>query len=117
MQRTEKYENLPVDLSPDELDQLKDDLAGTCTELFDSQAEFNEVTEGYKTELAGLNARIQNLTKIINRGFNIHSIRCYEEFDVPRGKVYLIREDTKQKVSERNISDQEKADALLNSDE
>jgi hypothetical protein len=99
---------LPCKLTEDEMKQRGKDLATAHTSLKVLEQRKKEFNDQNKSQVAGVEARIEILSQEINTGIEHRDVPCFWRFDDPvEGQKSLIREDTFEliRIEEMNTDD------------
>jgi len=69
-----------------------------------TEVQFDSVKEEFKGKLASYRTKIKGLTGEINSGREYRNVEVYEDFNYERLKVEVYRQDTGEKIDDRNMT-------------
>jgi len=109
IKRTLKYE-----FTEAETREMSHDLARSIQESKSVEDALQSVKADFKSKLEALSATINQLSTLINNGYEHRLIDCVVEFNVPKdGMKRVIRLDTSEAVDERPMEPEEMQEPLL----
>lgn len=109
--------NLPVPLDDAAKIRVGAELAQAEIELNDAAVTFAAVRATFNGERKTLEETIQTLAKTLESGEEMKDIECFEELDLKKKLVRLIRQDTLVTVSERDAEAGELQGILFGSEQ
>jgi hypothetical protein len=100
--------DLKVSLTQDERNKFSQHLAKVTRELMQVKLNKAEVMKDYGARIAKLEADINETASKVADGFEFRPIKCKLRYHFPEGKKFLIRKDTNEVISERDITDKDR---------
>jgi len=100
--------NLKVDLTRDELMQAGDELANSNLEGARLESDLKGVKAEYKGKLEEVVGRCKKLTTMISTKSEYRDVECEEVKDYKKGRVHVMRLDTRRIIEDRPMSEAEK---------
>lgn len=76
--------------------------------LFLKSEERKKVVDGFKTEIEIMENNMTAMARVLRQGFEMRPIECREIYDYNVGTVQLVRLDTAEVVSDRQMNDDER---------
>lgn len=106
-------ERLRCLLTKDEKIEVGKALAEATNELEEIQDDKAQVVADFKAKITAIEARIAILSTKLRGGYELRDVECVIHFDKPKvGMKKTVRTDTKEVVSEVQMSEEEKQRSL-----
>jgi hypothetical protein len=105
-----------VDLTEDEFKLRASEIAKAHNDLNSKELERKKTADRFKGEIKDLEFTIQRLAHAIETRTEQRPVECFEELDVERRQVHLIRKDTGKIVESRSMTYDEMQQQLFERD-
>ena len=106
--RTEQFESLQkCVLTGDETVERSREMAQLMSEIASDETDLKAVVQEFKSRIAGKEARLGNLARNVQNGFEFRAVPCERVFDYAGVVVSEFRVDTKERISQRRMTDDE----------
>ena len=105
---SKEFHNLKVSLTEDELLQAGEDLANAIDEVNKLEDEKKALVEDFKARIAVHEATIAVKQRLVRNKNEYRNVECELTLNYTAQKAKLVRLDTKEVVSEREMTMEEK---------
>ena len=106
--RVENFESMQkCVLTGDETVERSKEMAQLMSEIGSDEADLKAVVQEFKSRIAGKEARLGTLARNVQNGFEFRAVPCERVFDYACGLVSEFRVDTKERISQRRMNDDE----------
>lgn len=95
---------LPVKLTQDEMVNMSKDLARENQDLGQVEDKKKDVVADFAAQTKKHEANISRLSRMVSTETEYRDVDCVWDFDYKKGNKVLIRTDTKEKIDEREIT-------------
>jgi hypothetical protein len=107
------FQQLPVQLTEDEIKQRGKDLAKTHQDIVEVERHKKEINDDFKAKLSALVASACSLSRAISNGYEYREVECNWAYFWEKGEKHMVRIDTGEVVEIRKISEYERQDRML----
>jgi len=108
-----KYEQLPVELTHEELEAKRKELASLFRRDRDAEQEKKDATKRLGEELKSIRQDLDNLEEQCTSGRELREVEVVEQADPNQGIMRVIRIDTGEVVSTRPLTADERQVAMF----
>jgi len=106
--RVENFESMQkCVLTGDETVERSKEMAQLMSEIGSDEADLKAVVQEFKSRIACKEARLGTLARNVQNGFEFRAVPCERVFDYACGLVSEFRVDTKERISQRRMNDDE----------
>lgn len=102
------FQQLPVQLTEEELKQRGKDLAKTHQDISEVERHKKEINDDFKAKLSALDATTGTLSRAISNGYEYREVECEWAYFWEKGEKHMIRLDTGETVEIRKIEQWER---------
>lgn len=106
--QTEQLRHIEHKFSSEEMAQIAKDITDHLGRKDELEERLKSIKADYKAQAEQLDAELRNLTRKHRSGYEMREVRCDIVRDVDRGIVQFVRQDTKEIVSERPMTSEER---------
>jgi len=100
--------HLPVNLTPEEIHIFASEIAQRVYEKASLELKKKSIISQMKSELDGLDSRMNVLSSLIKDGYEYREVTCEFRMNWDNGIKQIIRSDTGQTVETKEISEKER---------
>jgi hypothetical protein len=106
--RETKVRDLPVALTPEQLEALSESLTDSLIQIQQLKEEAKDYAAEIKGKIAKHAAAIAKLTPIVHDRQEMKDVECEAVFDYVNNRVTVTRLDTEEVIEDRDLAETEK---------
>lgn len=103
---------LPVNLTPDEIQKFASEIAQRVYEKASLELKKKSIMSQMKSELDGLDSRMNVLSSLIKDGYEYREVPCEIRMSWDNGIKQIIRSDTGETIETKEIPERERQQHL-----